>query len=150
MAAAGAQPSATDEAYENLSALLLEALDEFDQPPSATLPPPSVWLSSAPLPPPSERPCGGPHSPPRPSVACGFRGTLAALLLQAAWRRRTARAAAAQARAAVPSPAPATGRRLDAGLGALHELAALQLHGLGALQGLGPRLALSPLAVATR
>ena len=78
-AAAGAQSIATDEAYENLSTLLLEVLDEFDQPPSATLPPPSVRLSGTPLPPPSERPCGGPHSPPRPSVACGFQGTLAAL-----------------------------------------------------------------------
>ena len=60
--AAGAHSNATGEAInENLSTLMLEVLDEFDQPPSATLPPPSVRLSGAPLPPPSERPCGGPH-----------------------------------------------------------------------------------------
>ena len=44
--AAEAQSSAADEADESLVTLLLEALDEFDRPPSATLPPPSVRASA--------------------------------------------------------------------------------------------------------
>jgi hypothetical protein len=52
--AAGAHSNATGEATnEDLVTLLLEALEEFDQPPSATLPPPPVRLSGTPLPPPS-------------------------------------------------------------------------------------------------
>ena len=35
------EPAYTDEAYENLHAILQEALDEFDYPPDAVLPPPS-------------------------------------------------------------------------------------------------------------
>ena len=54
-AAAGAHPSASDEAYENLSALLQEALNEFDYPPDASLPPPSVRSSGdSPSPPPEQ------------------------------------------------------------------------------------------------
>ena len=64
--AAGAHSNATGEAInENLSTLMLEVLDEFDQPPSATLPPPPVRLSGTPLPPPSERPCSETLSPPQ-------------------------------------------------------------------------------------
>ena len=79
-AAAGAQPSASDEAYENLSALLQEALNEFDYPPDASLPPPSVRSSGDSPSPPPERLSGEPLSPPQTPAASGCGWTLAALL----------------------------------------------------------------------
>ena len=85
-AAAGAQPSASDEAYENLYAILQEALDGFDHPPDALLPPPSMRSSGDSPSPPPERPSGEPLSPPLTPAASGCGWTLAALLLQAAWR----------------------------------------------------------------
>ena len=87
-AAAGAQPSTSDEAYENLHAILQEALDEFDYPPDAVLPPPSARSSGDSPSPPPERPSGEPLSPPQTPAASGSGWTLAALLLQAAWRGR--------------------------------------------------------------